>query len=496
MKYIVSISFGTSKQNFDRTIKFRNEPVRISQFGADFDTTVVAHLLQKFDGHCDVIALSGFQPPVRVGRRTFHHPDSERLKSIPKKTPITMGYVFHRSFFPWAVGRSGVGEKLFKQAPILFTSGLASQAIAETLSEYTHKLFFADPVFHWGIPHYLQGLEELSDYVSRFAPLLRLKTFANTSRNVCILPKWASMHPRYKQIEQAEIIVSTATLAERFQYGTFKNRILLLDHVPAHLSQQLKRSGVQDIFCFLPDQPSIDAPASLSYGVWEALLQLGKTDGQDIECDDVLELIEDAKLTPRMHTLNRHTIKPRRKFAFIVHPLSVQDLFRHPLLSPVKEVATPFNGLIEQGLKKLPGRPYGRIQGVVSEKDGQRVEGLVYTLFDTPRQLLAAEPEEVYKKLIRLCERAKEDGAQIIGLGAFTKVVGDAGVSVAAASPIPVTTGNSLSASASLWAAKVACKKMGILERKTPDERYRATAMIVGATGSIGAVELSNFLTV
>ncbi|MFK7823298.1 MAG: hypothetical protein AB8G05_04020 [Oligoflexales bacterium] len=488
MKYIVSISFGTSKQNYDRTFKFRDNSVRISQYGADFDTTVVAHLLKKFDGHCDVIALSGFQPPVRVGRKTFHHPDSERLKSIPKKTPITMGYVFHRSFFPWAVGRSGIGKRLFQQSAILFASGLASQGMAETLSEYTQKLYFADPVFHWGLPHYLYGLEELSDYVSRFAPLLRLKTFAKTSRNVCIFPKWASMHPRFQQIEQAEIFVATATLAERFEYGTFKDKILLLDHVPVHLSRQLKRAGVQEILCFLPDQPFIDTPASLSYGVWEALLQLGKADDRDIGFDDVLELIEDAKLKPRMHTLNHHTIKPGRKFAFIVHPLSVQDLFRHPLLSPVKKVASPFNGLIEQGLKKLPGRPYGRIQGVVSEKDGQRVEGLVYTLFDTPKQLLAAKPEEVYKKLIRLCERAKQDGAHIVGLGAFTKVVGDAGVTVAAASPIPVTTGNSLSASASLWAAKVACKKMGILEHKTPDKRYRATAMIVGATGSIGAV--------
>ncbi|NRA45584.1 MAG: dehydrogenase [Oligoflexales bacterium] len=360
--------------------------------------------------------------------------------------------------------------------------------MAETLSEYTKNLFFADPVFHWGIPHYLQGLDELSDYVSRFAPLLRLKTFAKTSQNVCILPKWARMHPRFQQVEQAEIIVSTATLAERFDYGAFKNKILLLDHVPAHLSKQLKRAGVQEILCFLPDQPFVDSPTSLSYGIWEALLQLGKEGDQDIESDDVLDLIEDAKLKPRMHTLHRHSVKPGRKFAFIVHPLSVNDFFRHPLLSPVKGIVGPFNGLIEQGLKKLPGRPYGRIQGVMSEKDGQRVEGLVYTLFDTPKQLLASKPEDVYKKLIKLCERAKEDGAQIIGLGAFTKVVGDAGVTVASESPIPVTTGNSLSASASLWAAKVACKKMGILERKTPDKKYRATAMIVGATGSIGAV--------
>ncbi|NRA45585.1 MAG: hypothetical protein HRU09_11575 [Oligoflexales bacterium] len=113
MKYIVSISFGTSKQNFDRTIRFRDDVVRISQYGADFDTEVVAHLLKKYDGHCDVIALSGFQPPVRVGRRTFHHPDSERLKSIPKKLPSPWAMSFAILSSPGLLDALGLGKSSF-----------------------------------------------------------------------------------------------------------------------------------------------------------------------------------------------------------------------------------------------------------------------------------------------------------------------------------------------------------------------------------------------
>ena len=40
-----------------------------------------------------------------------------------------------------------------------------------------------------------------------------------------------------------------------------------------------------------------------------------------------------------------------------------------------------------------------------------------------------------------------------MGLGAFTKVVGDAGVTVARKASLPITTGNSYSASGALWAA-------------------------------------------
>jgi predicted amino acid dehydrogenase len=85
-----------------------------------------------------------------------------------------------------------------------------------------------------------------------------------------------------------------------------------------------------------------------------------------------------------------------------------------------------------------------------------------------------------------LCDEAQGHGASIIGLGAYTKIVGDAGVTVEAQSPIPVTTGNSLSACATLWAAKFALEKMRFVEKI--DGRYQGRVMIVGATGSIGAV--------
>jgi predicted amino acid dehydrogenase len=59
--------------------------------------------------------------------------------------------------------------------------------------------------------------------------------------------------------------------------------------------------------------------------------------------------------------------------------------------------------------------------------------------------------------------------------------VGDAGVTVARHSPIPVTSGNSLTVSATLGAAKQACRKMGM-------DPARLRAMIIGATGSIGSI--------
>ena len=65
-----------------------------------------------------------------------------------------------------------------------------------------------------------------------------------------------------------------------------------------------------------------------------------------------------------------------------------------------------------------------------------------------PEQMLAYPREEIYAKILAAIEIGAELGAQIVGLGAFSGVVGDAGITIAQRSPIPVTTGNSLTIAA------------------------------------------------
>ena len=100
---------------------------------------------------------------------------------------------------------------------------------------------------------------------------------------------------------------------------------------------------------------------------------------------------------------------------------------------------------------------------------------------------MAHSPEFTYDRLLTAADTARKLGAQIMGLGAFTKVVGDAGVTVAKKASPPVTTGNSYSASGALWAAHDALRR---LDLAAVDEqgRLHGAAMVVGATGAIGSV--------
>ncbi|HSQ70041.1 MAG TPA: hypothetical protein VLM41_08140 [Steroidobacteraceae bacterium] len=166
-------------------------------------------------------------------------------------------------------------------------------------------------------------------------------------------------------------------------------------------------------------------------------------------------------------------------FAFVLHPLTVDHLLRHPGFAWAGHLP---RFLVERAAAHLPALRVGRVEGGRSAATGLAVDGLIYALGATPRQILTHRPEFTYSRLIEAAEDAERQGARILGLGAFTKVVGDAGVTVAKRSPIPVTTGNSLTIAATLETAKLAARRLGWRDLA------RGRAMIVGATGSIGSV--------
>jgi predicted amino acid dehydrogenase len=140
------------------------------------------------------------------------------------------------------------------------------------------------------------------------------------------------------------------------------------------------------------------------------------------------------------------------------------------------------DALVEEIAAWAPPRLLGRITGGRSPATGQKVEGLLFTLGGTPRKLLAHSERFTYRRLHQAARMAERMGARLLGLGAFTKVVGDAGITVAREAGIPVTSGNSLTVAATLEAAKLAVRRMGV------EDLTRGRAMVVGATGSIGSV--------
>jgi predicted amino acid dehydrogenase len=112
--------------------------------------------------------------------------------------------------------------------------------------------------------------------------------------------------------------------------------------------------------------------------------------------------------------------------------------------------------------------------------DGRETEGWFVAAPLLPQQMLTLPRDDVYARILAAIDVGVSLGARIAGLGAFTGVIGDGGVTIAERSPIPVTTGNSLTIAAGVRSLFRGAEEMGI-------DAAAATAVVVGATGSIGA---------
>lgn len=161
------------------------------------------------------------------------------------------------------------------------------------------------------------------------------------------------------------------------------------------------------------------------------------------------------------------------KFAFILHPLDVKDMTRK---FKVARYLPDF--MVEAVLKRVPPLFVSHISGIRS-KTGKEAEGWFVGCPLTARQMLSLPEDLVLEKIIRSARKAQELGAQIVGLGAFTSVVGDGGITVSKSVQIAVTTGNSLTVATALEGINIAARAMEI-------DMTQATVAVLGATGSIG----------
>ena len=210
------------------------------------------------------------------------------------------------------------------------------------------------------------------------------------------------------------------------------------------------------------------------------------SEGGNLSDARLLEVLDSSGLTPNIHMpLGPNTTK---RFSFVIHPLSV-EYFKNvaPLDTVAKVAPSQLMRAVEKSMAHAPPFIYSKVSGVRTE-DGNRVEGYLITVGGTPKEIMRHPPEFTYKRLLEAADMAKGMGSQIMGLGAFTKVVGDAGITVAKRAPLPVTTGNSYSASGALWALHDALRKIDLADIDPESGALRGKSMVIGATGAIGSV--------
>ncbi|HVP66185.1 MAG TPA: dehydrogenase [Anaeromyxobacteraceae bacterium] len=484
MKNIVSISLGGSAGDYDFTTRFMGQSFRLRRFGVDHDLGKALDMLAFWQGECDALGLGLVADHLLVGTRRLEDPTTAKLEAAVSEVPVTTGARLRSILDEWAIRHIQAHEqRCFTNARVLFLSGLANYAIARAVSEYTRNLSFADPLLQLGLPTTLGSVAQLEAYAALTAPVQRQLQAVWRKVPSALRDVW-TRQMLGRAAGKADILVGPHDGLTAVGREALDRKIVLSSAIS---DAEVKRLGDQGVDVVIDRTPKL-LERVVGLNIIEAMIiaALGRQHRDDVLYDEYLEIFGEMKLAPRILFPSG---KPRRRnrFAFVIHPLSREYLKASKPVELASRIAPSIVlPVVEKIIAYSPPFVYSRVTGIKSPT-GTEAEGWLITVGGTPKELLAHSPEFTYRRLLAAAKIAERLGAQIMGLGAFTKVVGDAGVTVAKRASIPITTGNSYSASAALWAAADAVKRLGLLSRGE-GRKVAGKAMVVGATGAIGSV--------
>ncbi len=163
------------------------------------------------------------------------------------------------------------------------------------------------------------------------------------------------------------------------------------------------------------------------------------------------------------------------RFAFLIHALDLESYhqFDNSLLA-----------FTEEELAELTGRvgdmvgPFLAGKTRVESLNGSTAYGEFIALPRTTDEFLEMPRKQAMEELKDAVAMARDRGARIVGLGAFTAVASMGGLYLKNEG-VPITTGNSYTVVAAVDAVNTATEKLHM-------DRTQLTAGIVGAAGSIG----------
>jgi predicted amino acid dehydrogenase len=478
---IVNVSLTGSERDYDEHVTFLQHDFRIVRVGTNGDVASAEELVRKWAEESAAIAVTGIREARAAGLYDGELEAIERVRRATTAVPVTNGHALRDVLQEWAIRHVQTEMPgFFNNARIVVLGGVNHDRTTRILREFTPNLEFADPLLRLDLPARLDSNPFLG--LAANVGMWPIRRLPGQVQSLIKAPgSRISNAMARKAARDCDVVVATYDELTGFGLEDLAGKTVVTSAISDDRLAELASRGVDMVLDATPQPFHVTVVAALL----EAMMLATVSGSGSLTNDDLLDMIVSAALEPRVLYPNGRRRKSR--FAFVIHPLS-QEFFQsvEPLATITKVAPAPVIDVVEKALAYAPPFTYSHVTGIKSPT-GAEAEGWLISVGGTPKELMAHSPEFTYARLLAAAETARKLGAQVMGLGAFTKVVGDAGVTVAKQAPLPITTGNSYSASGALWAAHEALLQLGLTELDDQG-RIKGKVMVVGATGAIGSV--------
>ncbi len=478
---IVHVSLTGSERDFDEYVTFLHHDFRIVRMGTNGDVVAAEALVRKWADEAAAIAVSGIREARAAGLYDGELEAIEQVKRATSAVPVTDGHALQDVLQEWAIRHVQTEMPgFFNNARTVVLGGVNHDRTTRILREFTSNLEFADPLLRLDLPARLDSNPVLG--LAANAGMWPIRRLPGDLKSLIKTPGGRISNALARRAARdCDVVVATYDELTGFGLEDLAGKTVVSSAISDERLADLAGRGVDMVLDSTPQPFHITVVTA----VLEAMMLATVASSGGLTNDDLLDMIVSAGLEPRV--LYPNGPKRKSRFAFVIHPLSQKFFEVVEPLATITKVAPPVVvDAIEKAMAYAPPFTYSHVTGIVSPT-GAEAEGWLISVGGTPKELMAHSPEFTYARLLAAAETAKKLGAQVMGLGAFTKVVGDAGVTVAKQAVLPITTGNSYSASGALWAAHDALSQLGLTELDEKG-RIKGKVMVVGASGAIGSV--------
>ena len=475
MKRILIIDTSATSDSYEMQV--RGQTVKVTRRGSSGIPDRIGSLIAEHREEVAAIGLDGIPLTLRLGPARVSHRSAGRLLEAAGTTPLVDGSGVRAGIERWGVILADRAEPgIFSEKRILMVPGLNHAGLAQALGRHSASVRYADPEIYFGLPDF-PGVGSRKTLDQAAGPTLERLQDAPFTR----------VHPSGEgngrdpsaRFRWADVLAGDIEAIRKFGPRRMKRKTVVVPWAREEDAVDLMERGASILVTLMPTLDPAGGLAPHSSAVLEAAF-LAVSEGEETvgSEDTYLNLMAELEWSPTVRYLQPEEAGINR-FAFVIHPLSVKFINKHPTFRWTRHLPDP---VVEEAAAWMKPMYVSKIRGGESPSTGQRIEGHLISLGATPRQMMRHGERFTYSWLNEAARMAERMGCRLMGLGAFTSVVGDAGMTVAHEADIAITSGNSLTVSATLEAAKQGAIKMGWTDLT------KGRAMVIGATGSIGSV--------
>ncbi len=251
MKWIVSVSLGSSARDHMVEVELLGEKYRIERRGTDGDKRKAISILNELDGKVDAFGMGGIDLYVCAGKRRYALRDALDLARTPQKTPIVDGTGLKNTLERRVIRQLAEDGRFPLQGKkVLLVSAVDRFGMAEALVEVGADLIIGDLIFVLGVPVKLRSLRTLDLLARVIAPIacrLPISMLYPTGEKQ---ERTETKYARY--YEEADVIAGDFHFIKRYMPPRLDGKAIITNTTTPSDIELLREAGVTTLVTTTP----------------------------------------------------------------------------------------------------------------------------------------------------------------------------------------------------------------------------------------------------